>query len=83
MKLKGAKTLKYEHWRDTVAKPYLNKTYGHVCAHLGCTETEGLQVDHILNRSTHPQLVMELSNVQYLCGIHHLNKTFHIKEETV
>lgn len=81
MNKRGRKTIEYEAWRDSVAKPYLDKTYGHICSHNGCEETEGLQVDHRRNRSTHPHLVMNLDNVQYLCAPHHYNKTFHIREK--
>ena len=80
MKTKGKKTLAYEHWRDTEAKPYLDKTFGHVCNVVGCDVTERLDVDHILNRSTHPDLVRSLTNVQYLCTHHHYLKTYHITE---
>lgn len=77
MNKKGKKTLAYEEWRDTTAKPYLDNTFGHKCAQ--CGRTENLEVDHINNRSTHPEAIMSLDNVQYLCAYpcHH-NKTFRI-----
>lgn len=65
---RGKRTKEYDKWRDTVAKPYLDKTYGHVCAAckgLRCGNRM-LDVDHIQNRSTHASQRMELSNVQYL-----------------
>lgn len=76
---RGKKVMAYEHWRDTVAKPYLDRTYGHVCATVGCEETDSLDVDHVLNRGSRPDLVMDLTNVQYLCRQHHYEKTFHIR----
>lgn len=77
MNIKGKKTLAYEKWRDTVARPYLDKTFGHKCAK--CGGTENLEVDHIENRSTHPDKIMSLENIQYLCAYpcHH-NKTYRI-----
>lgn len=71
LKQKGKRTLIYENWRDSLAKPYLDATYGHICSYDGCNETKNLDVDHIKNRSTHPKLKMELTNVRYLCRTHH------------
>src|SRR5690349_16926757 len=68
----------YEEWvtfRDKVAKPYLDKKYGHVCAVKGCTETENLDVDHIKARGSHPHLRYQVTNMQYLCRPHHRLKT--------
>ena len=65
---KGKFTLKYEKWRDTVARPYLIAKYGEVCAACGgarCGNRQ-LDVDHIKGRGSHPHLRMELSNVQLL-----------------
>lgn len=78
MRKKGRKTLAYEEWRDTVAKPYLDKIFGHKCAQ--CGRTENLEIDHIKNRSTHPEDIMNLENVQYLCAYPcHYNKTYRIE----
>ena len=65
---KGKATIKYELWRDTVAIPYLNETFGRVCAACGGERCNNLQldVDHIQNRGSHSELKMTLSNVQYL-----------------
>jgi hypothetical protein len=80
MKRIGKQTEVYNVWRDTIAKPYLDKQFGHVCAWRGCTQTEGLEVDHKQNRSTHPELKMSVKNVQYLCSPHHQQKTYGLKE---
>ena len=68
IKQAGAKTELYNIWRDTIAKPYLDKKYGHVCS--ACKGklcgNKQLDVDHILKRGSHPELKMALSNVQYL-----------------
>lgn len=74
----GRRTLLYRTWRNTVAIPYLDKRYGRVCAKRGCTETKRLEVDHIKNRGSHPDLIMDVHNVQYLCKPHHYQKTYHI-----
>lgn len=75
---KGRVTLEYEVWRDSVAKPYLDTKFGHKCACGGCTAVEGLEVDHIINRTNQNRQL--LSNVQYLCAYPcHYNKTNKIK----
>jgi 5-methylcytosine-specific restriction endonuclease McrA len=71
----GKRTLQYNEWRDQVARPYLIATYGEVCIVPGCTITTGLDVDHIENRGSHPELKMTLSNVQLMCRPHHSAKT--------
>jgi hypothetical protein len=81
MKPKGKQQLKYEAWRDTIAKPYLDKHFGHVCSIEYCEMTEGLEVDHKLNRGSRADLKMVLTNVQYLCHTHHQQKTYHEKEQ--
>lgn len=65
----------WQGFRDTVAKPYLDKKYGHVCSVKGCMETENLDVDHIKGRGSNPQLRYDVKNMQYLCRSHHIKKT--------
>jgi len=72
---RGQKTLEYETFRDTVAIPYLDKRYGHVCSVKGCPITENLDVDHIRGRGSHPQLKFDVMNLRYLCRLHHSLKT--------
>lgn len=72
---KGRETLLYEKWRDAVAKPYLDKRYGHICSMRGCSESEGLEVDHIKTRGSRHDLKFDVKNVQYLCFYHHRLKT--------
>lgn len=65
---KGKRTLEYERWRDEVAKPYLDMTYGrqcNACKGARCGNQQ-LDVDHVLNRGSHPSQRMNLDNVQYL-----------------
>jgi 5-methylcytosine-specific restriction endonuclease McrA len=71
---RGEKTIEYEHWRDTVAIPYLDATYGHKCADCGTT-TRKLDVDHIRNRGSHPELKMVLANLAWRCRTCHRAKT--------
>lgn len=70
---KGKHTIEYEEWRDNVARPYLDKTYGHKCAY--CGTTKRLDVQHIKKRGSHPHLKMELSNIEYLCRSCHIRAT--------
>ena len=87
IKKKGKRTTEYERWRDEVAIPYLDMTYGRICA--GCKGVrcgnQQLDVDHILNRGSHPALRMNLDNVQYLgrypCHVEKTNGIKQIKEE--
>lgn len=78
---KGKRTIAYEHWRDTVAKPYLDRTFGRQCADCGGARCGNinLDVDHIEERGSNPHLKMSLDNVQYLgrypC---HFEKTNHL-----
>lgn len=75
----GKETLKYNAWRDKVAKPYLDKKYGHICSVKECYETEELHIDHIRTRGARHDLKFELSNVRYLCWNHHRQVTDGIK----
>ena len=71
----GKETLKYNAWRDTIAKPYLDKHYGHICAVRDCPMTDGLEVDHIKTRGARHDLKYDVKNVRYLCHIHHREVT--------
>ncbi len=75
LKTRGKRTLIYEEWRDNIAIPHLDKTYGHRCSYDGCNETKNLDVDHILKRGSHPKLKMELTNVRWMCRPHHMEIT--------
>jgi len=71
IKKKGKETLRYETWRDTIAKPYLDKRYGHICSAKDCEIEDGLEVDHIKTRGSRHDLKFDVKNVRYLCHIHH------------
>ena len=62
-------------FRDKVAIPYLDKKYGHVCSHKGCTVTTNLDVDHIKKRGSNPDLRYDVKNLRYLCRPHHREAT--------
>ncbi len=69
----GKKTIAYNEWRDTIARPYLIEKYGNKCAM--CGETWRLDVDHIQKRGSHPELKMNLENVRLLCRPCHIDIT--------
>ena len=71
-------------FRDKVARPYLDNKFGHICSVEGCNEMRNLDVDHIKNRGSHPELRYNVNNMQYLCRAHHREKTdgkLNIKEQ--
>lgn len=74
-KQRGKGTIAYEKWRDTVARPYLDKAFGHRC--VDCGTSRGLDVAHIRNRGSRADLKMKLDNVQYKC------RTCHQKESGI
>lgn len=74
IKQKGKRTLEYEAWRDTVARPYLEKKYGLNCSWCkippATREDSSIiyhDVDHTLPRGSHYHLRMSLANVRFLC----------------
>jgi 5-methylcytosine-specific restriction endonuclease McrA len=82
----GKVTKLYNKWRDLIAIPYLDQRFGRACAKCGTMppmNDDGsygrYEVDHIKNRSTHPELRMDVKNVQYLCTNCHREKTGTIK----
>lgn len=67
---KGSSAKTYEAWRDEVAIPYLDATYGRKCNACGgerCGNKQ-LDVDHIRKRGMGGarSRTMDLNNVQYL-----------------
>lgn len=76
---RGKQAKLWETFRDQIARPYLDKKYGHVCNELSCTQTSALTVDHVLGRGSHPELRLEVTNMQYLCFTHHRQKTDGVK----
>ncbi|MDX1558997.1 MAG: HNH endonuclease [Marinobacter sp.] len=62
-------------WRSLRYQAFL--TYGRKCLCCGATPETGavLHVDHIKPRSTHPELSMDLDNLQILCADCNLGKS--------
>lgn len=68
---RGKEYYRYKAFRDDVAVPYLDNAFGHHCR--VCKASEGLEIDHIHNRGSRPELKYQLSNLQWLCrSCHHL-----------
>lgn len=63
----------YLKWRRKVAEPYLNEKFGRQCAMCGKANVL-LDVDHIVPRSSAPDRIMDVTNVQYLCRFECHNK---------
>jgi len=83
IKQKGKRTIVIDEWVDKVARPYLDKNFGRVCAACAGTRcfNQQLDVDHIKNKGSHPELAMVLSNVQYPGRFPcHFEKTNNIKK---
>ena len=76
----GKEFSRYEHWKKTVAVPYLDAHYGHVCTIMGCSDTK-VDIDHIKTRGGHPELKYNLTNIRYLCRQHHRQITDGIRLE--
>lgn len=76
----GKRYREYEQWKRTIAIPFLDESFGHVCDWEGCGATENLDVDHIKTRGSRPDLKMNLTNIRYLCRYHHRLVTDGYKE---
>lgn len=69
----SARELDYQQWLKDVARPYVAKRDGNRCA---CCGNGGLlDLDHILNKGSHPELKRNLDNLQFLCRPCHRLKT--------
>lgn len=78
----GKETLKYNAWRDKVAKPYLDKKYGIKCDNCGAYphqkddgEYTRHDVAHKKTRGARHDLKFDVKNVRYLCRICHGKET--------
>lgn len=68
----------YQKWKEEVARPALIERYGNFCSCCGRPAKAGekLDIDHIENKGSHPELKRELSNLQLLCRVPcHFRKT--------
>lgn len=68
---RGKETLKYDHFRDKIARPKLIEKYGEVCSVIGCDAVEHLDVDHIRTRGAKADLKYTTSNLRLVCRPHH------------
>lgn len=72
----SARELDYQEWKESVARPYLISHYENRCA---CCDfffgTVKLDIDHIKNKGSHPELKRDLGNLQLLCRQCHARKT--------
>jgi hypothetical protein len=66
IKQKGDKTIVYENWRDTIARPFLIKRDGEICQICFGTRCGNRQLDvaHILGRGGHHEHKMDINNVR-------------------
>lgn len=71
---RGKAYMAWTTYRENVAKPYLDRTVGHTCACCGRGDRH-LDVDHIINKGSRPDLKYDLNNMQYLCRPCHRAKT--------
>lgn len=71
----GKETERYNAWRDTIARPYLEQRFGRACSFCKLpapvneeTGIEGWhQVDHINKRGSHIKQKFDVHNVRFLC----------------
>jgi len=72
------KEKEYQVWKETVARPALIERDGNACSccHRGAYHEEKLDIEHTLNKGSHPALKRDLNNMTLMCRIPcHRNKT--------
>lgn len=72
-KQKGKEYERWRKFREEVATPYLDKTYGHRC--VDCGVGGKLDIDHLITRGSRPDLKYDLQNLMYRCRMCHIVKT--------
>lgn len=77
---RGKQYKKYQSFKTLQAHPYLTEKYGRVCSVIGCMESE-VDIDHIEERGSRPDLKYELTNLRYVCRPHHRLITDGVKME--
>lgn len=86
IKQRGGRTIQYERWRDTIARPHLIRTQGNICQEcrrparayhdeLGNVKYESLDVAHIIGRGASAATKMVITNVRLLCRKCHRKET--------
>lgn len=58
-------------WKELREKVFIQQ--GRQCAQ--CGGTENLEIDHIKPYDTHPELGMDITNLQVLCKTHNIAKS--------
>lgn len=66
LRLAGSEFLRSKAWRELRARAV--ETYGAKCMKCAATPRRGINVDHVKPRRLFPDLALELSNLQILCG---------------
>lgn len=72
-KQKGKEYERWRKFREEVAIPYLDSNYGRKC--VDCGAEGALDIDHIKNRGSRPDLKYDLQNLMYRCRMCHIIKT--------
>ena len=82
IKQRGKQALKWELFRDKVARPHLDKRDGigcHKCGVMPPRRADGTygrhDVQHRLKRGSHPDLKFDVNNLEYLCRDCHIEET--------
>lgn len=74
----SSKERDYKKWLEEIARPFLIEIDGNYCACCGrpARIKEKLDIDHIQNKGSRPDLKKDLNNLQLLCRFPcHRNKT--------
>lgn len=82
MQKQSAKEIEYQIWKEEIARPYLIERDGNKCdcCNRRARYEEKLDIDHIKNKGSHPELKRRMDNLQLLCRFPcHFNKTNHIE----
>jgi len=82
IKQRGPKTLQWEKFRDTVARPHLDRRDGiacHKCGVMPPKKEDGTyyrhDVEHTKKRGSHADLKFDVSLMVYLCRDCHIEET--------
>lgn len=76
-KQQSVREKQYQQWKEEIARPYLVKLYNNVCSCCGREAgiNEKLDIEHTLNKGSHPELKRDLDNLTLMCRPCHRLKT--------
>lgn len=76
-KQQSVREIQYQQWKEEIARPYLVKLYNNVCSCCGREAgiNEKLDIEHTLNKGSHPELKRDLDNLTLMCRPCHRLKT--------